>query len=357
MSKLNDVHNIHVIECVKSLTQSTQLKSIPSHYTFKAISPVPSVETTIPIVDFSSLISTDSHQQSEAIRGLAKACQDWGFFTVINHGIPDSLMSAIIDATTKFFDLTEEEKKEFESENVLNPIRYGTSFNLKVDKVLFWRDYLKVIVHPQFHFPSKPQDFSLLAQEYCKRTREMTRELMRAISISLQLDPNIFDYSLKLEKEMFQIFIGNLYPPCPEPEMAMGLPPHSDHGLLTVLIQNQVAGLQILHDGKWVGVGVSQHPNSFLVNVGDHLEILSNGRYKSIVHRATVNNASTRISIAIAHGPSIDSVVSPIEELVIGDEGSSEYMSMRYGDYIKLQQENKLDLKTCLDRVRVQAFN
>ncbi|KAH9722393.1 hypothetical protein KPL70_006720 [Citrus sinensis] len=67
-----------------------------------------------------------------------------------------------------------------------------------------------------------------------------------------------------------QILVANLYSPCPQPELAMGMPPHSDHGLLTLPTQSGICGLQLLHNGKWVNVNAI--PNSFLVNTGDHIE-------------------------------------------------------------------------------------
>ncbi|KAK3420159.1 hypothetical protein EUGRSUZ_G00956 [Eucalyptus grandis] len=76
---------------------------------------------------------------------------------VINHGMPESQMKATVDAFMRFFDLTDEEKSDFQGKNLLNPIICGTSINTSVDKVLFWRDYLKVKVHPEFHCPTKPE--------------------------------------------------------------------------------------------------------------------------------------------------------------------------------------------------------
>jgi len=78
---------------------------------------------------------------------------------VINHGVPESLTKAMTHACGEFFNLTEEEKREFGGKHVLDSIRCGTSFNASVDKVLFWRDFLKVFVHPQFHSPTKPAAF------------------------------------------------------------------------------------------------------------------------------------------------------------------------------------------------------
>lgn len=68
-----------------------------------------------------------------------------------------------------------------------------------------------------------------------------------------------------------QLIVVNCYPACPEPDLTLGMPPHSDYGILTLLLQDQVEGLQIQHQGKWVTV--EPLPNSFIVNDGDHLEV------------------------------------------------------------------------------------
>lgn len=99
----------------------------------------------------------------------------------------------------------------------------------------------------------------------------MVRKLSRGISVGLGLEEGEAEKALNLESSV-QIFIGNLYPRCPNPDLAMGLPPHSDHGLFTLLIENQVSGLQIQHKGRWINV--KPLPNSLLVNTGDHLEVI-----------------------------------------------------------------------------------
>lgn len=68
-----------------------------------------------------------------------------------------------------------------------------------------------------------------------------------------------------------QLMVMNCYPQCPEPELTLGMPPHSDYGFLTLLLQDQVEGLQIHYQQKWVTV--QPLPNSFVVNIGDHLEV------------------------------------------------------------------------------------
>ncbi|XP_043707906.1 2-oxoglutarate-dependent dioxygenase 19-like isoform X2 [Telopea speciosissima] len=334
------------ISCVKELVESnTLITSIPSNYIFSTnLSDDQVVTEELPIIDFSLLTSGSPDQRSKIVHELGKACQDWGFFMVINHGVPENLREEMLNACQRFFDLTEEEKREYAGKHVTDPIRCGTSFNASVEKVFFWRDFLKVFVHPEFHSPGKPPGFS-------KRTRQVAIELLKGISESLGLQEYYIDNEMKLEKG-FQILAGNLYPPCPEPELAMGMPPHSDHGLLTLLIDNCIGGLQIQHKGKWVQV--NSLPNSFLVNIGDHLEILSNGKYKSVLHRAKVNDKTTRVSLAIAHGPSLDTVVSPAPELLNSESNKPAYSGMKYRDYMELQQGSVLNEKTSLDRVRVK---
>ncbi|KAF5207081.1 2-oxoglutarate and Fe(II)-dependent oxygenase superfamily protein [Thalictrum thalictroides] len=345
------------IGCVKDLAESSDLISIPSKYSYfntqnqeDGMDEVVAELVQIPTIDFSILNSTFPDQRSKVIQDIGKACQDWGFFMVINHGVPESLMERMLAMCRDFFDQTEEEKLECAGKHVLAPIRFGTSFNSSVDKVFFWRDFLKVLVHPQFHSPSSPAGFSEISMEYCEKTRQVARELLKAISESLGLEENCIDKTMELES-CFQILISNLYPPCPQPDLAMGMPPHSDHGLLTLLIQNQNGGLQLNHNGKWVNVHAS--PNTFLVNTGDHLEILSNGKYKSVLHRAVVNNKVTRISLAVTHGPCLDKVVAPVAELVDSENNPALYHGMKYKEYLEFQQSNQLNGKSHLDRIRI----
>lgn len=109
-----------------------------------------------------------------------------------------------------------------------------------------------------------------VAKEYCRETRKVARKLLEGISESLDLEPDAIAKATGFDTGL-QVFIANLYPPCPQPELALGMPPHSDHGFLALLIQNGIGGLQISHKGKWVNV--KPLPNSILVNTGDQLEV------------------------------------------------------------------------------------
>ncbi|MCD7447983.1 hypothetical protein HAX54_036803 [Datura stramonium] len=274
---------------------------------------------------------------------------------VVNHGIPESLMKAVIDGTCEFFNLPEEDKQEFAGKHVLDPIRCGTSFNTSKENAFFWRDYLKVLVHPRFHFPYKPQGYSDIVWEYCERSRQVARKLLGGISESLGLEESFLDKALDLELGL-QTFVANYYPRCPQPQLAMGLPAHSDQGLLTILINNQVEGLQLQHIKA---NGFKSMPfNSLLVNTADLLESkllkISNGKYKSNVHRAVVNNKMTRISIVTFHGPSLETIVSPASPLLDSDNSPAAYGPVKYRDYLEFHQSNQLDGKSCLERIKIR---
>ncbi|XP_052107566.1 2-oxoglutarate-dependent dioxygenase 19-like, partial [Arachis duranensis] len=280
---------------------------------------------------------------------------------LINHGVSQTLREELLRASQSFYDLPEQDRKQYEGGNILDPIKCGTSFNVNVEKNLLWRDYLKCHVHPHFHAPLKPTGFSKIIETFCKTSREIIGELLKGISISLGQEENYIHKVINYESS-FQIFVINFYQPCPKPELAMGLPPHSDYGLPTLLLQNDLQGFQvlhscpspkkkkILHSCKWIPI--QPLPNSFLLNTGDHMEILTNGKYKSNIHRAIVNNKGTRITIGAAHGPPLDDTFGPATQL-LGEHDLPLYQPITYRDCMNLQQSNELDKKSCLDHVRI----
>lgn len=358
---------------MKALVSRPGLTSVPANYVFHE-SPSDqqsSEQEAIPTIDLSMLTSGNPDQRSRAIQDLHDACLHWGFFMVINHGVAKEVMEEMGKACEGFFDLTEEEKREYAGKQLFDPIRAGTSFNVVVDGNAFlWRDFLKIHVHPVFHAPSNPPHFFETAQKYCKKAREVAIELLKGISQGLGLEESSINEAMGIlmdepaagassssstpsssRSQHHELLVVNFYPPCPQPEIVMGLPPHSDHGLLTLLIHNHVNGLQVLHRDRWVRVNPPAH--AFLVITGDHLEIVTNGKLKSVIHRATVNDKATRISIGMAHGPPLDTVVSPLPQLVERDGRGPAYRSIKYGDYLKFQQSKRLDGKSCLESLRI----
>lgn len=98
--------------------------------------------------------------------------------------------------------------------------------------------------------------------------RELALDLLEALSESLGLEP---DYMNKALGKQGQHMAINYYPPCPEPELTYGLPGHTDPNALTVLLQDDVPGLQVLRDGKWVQV--NPIPKALVINIGDQIQV------------------------------------------------------------------------------------
>ncbi|XP_030503451.2 2-oxoglutarate-dependent dioxygenase 19 [Cannabis sativa] len=314
-------------------------------------------EYSIPTIDISLLTSDNLDQRSKILFDLRKACEDWGFFMLINHGISDDLMKKMMEGCDNFFNMVEEDKKEFEGSldtYVLDPICYGTNFDKgdnQINQLHYWRNYIRFIVHPQFHSPHKPIGFSEVAKEYSKRTREICGVLMRGISETLGLEPNCLEKATNWD-EGLQFLQSNHYPTCPNPHQVIGLPPHTDPMLMNLLVQNDVGGLQILHKGKWVNWKAM--PNSIIVDIGDQMQILSNEMYKSVKHRVVVNKKSIRISIVSVHGASMDTKIEPIEELLKAHAQKPAYPPISIKEYLKFQQSSQAFLKPTLDLIRLK---
>ncbi|CAH1435730.1 unnamed protein product [Lactuca virosa] len=305
----------------------------------------------LPVIDFAELHGPN-HEQ--VITSLAHACQHYGFFQVINHGISSDVLSEMIDVARRFFELPLKEREKYMSTDVHSLVRYGTSFNQMKDGVLCWRDFLKLVCTTEAHsqWPSSPSDFREMGVGYARETQMLFQSLMEAILESLGLEEkNTHNKTPKTNQESgndnreenydiikkdigdgSQLMVVNCYPPCPEPELTFGMPPHSDYGFLTLLLQDEVEGLQILHKDHWVTI--KPHPQSFVVNIGDHLEILSNGRYKSVMHRVLANSKKSRISVASLHSLAFTAVIRPWP-MLINDENPKRYKDTDFADFVQ----------------------
>ncbi|XAR71572.1 Flavanone 3-dioxygenase [Bertholletia excelsa] len=296
----------------------------------------------VPIID---LGCGDRHL---IVRQIGDACRIYGFFQVINHGVSVAAVEKMLQVADEFFRLPVEEKMKLYSDDPSKTMRLSTSFNVKKEKVHNWRDYLRLHCYPLDQYvpewPSNPPSFKDIVSNYCKEVRDLGMRLEEAIAESLGLDK---DHIKNVLGEQGQHMAVNFYPPCPEPELTYGLPGHTDPNALTILLQDfQVAGLQVLKDGEWMAV--KPHPNAFVVNIGDQLQALSNGRYKSVWHRAVVNMDKPRMSIASFLCPSDEALISPPNELT-KDGAEALYRSFTYAEYYKKFWSRNLDQEHCLE--------
>ncbi|XP_057472323.1 protein DOWNY MILDEW RESISTANCE 6-like [Actinidia eriantha] len=296
----------------------------------------------VPIIDLGCEDLTRIVQQ------IADACRLYGFFQVINHGISMETVDRMLQVAKEFFLLPVEEKMKLYSDDPAKTMRLSTSFNVKKEKVRNWRDYLRLHCYPLDQYvpewPSNPPSFKEIVSKYCREVRELGLRLEELIAESLGLERQHIKNVLG---EQGQHMAVNFYPPCPEPELTYGLPGHTDPNALTILLQDlQVSGLQVLKDGKWMAV--KPHPNAFVVNIGDQLQALSNGRYRSVWHRATVNADKPRMSVASFLCPCDSALISPPEKLTEDGTGAV-YRDFTYAEYYSKFWSRNLDQEHCLE--------
>lgn len=296
----------------------------------------------VPIIDLGC------EDRSLIVHQIGQACRFYGFFQVINHGVSMEVVEKMLQVSNEFFNLSVEEKMKLYSDDPSKTMRLSTSFNVKKEKVHNWRDYLRLHCYPLDQYvpewPSNPPSFKDIVSNYCSQVRDLGFRLQEAIAESLGLDK---EHIKKVLGEQGQHMAVNYYPPCPEPELTYGLPGHTDPNALTILLQDlEVAGLQVLKDGKWMAV--KPYPNAFVINLGDQLQALSNGRYRSVWHRAIVNADKPRMSIASFLCPCDDALISPPNELTEDGTGAV-YRNFTYAEYYKKFWSRNLDEEHCLE--------
>lgn len=155
--------------------------------------------------------------------------------------------------------------------------------------------------------------------EYAKQLRILASKVFSVLSLGLGLEEGRLEKEVGgLEELLLQMKI-NYYPICPQPELALGVEAHTDVSALTFILHNMVPGLQLFYEGKWVTAKCV--PNSIIMHIGDTLEILSNRKYKSILHRGLVNKEKVRISWAVFCEPPKEKIIlKPLPEVVSEEE-------------------------------------
>lgn len=249
-------------------------------------------------------------------------------------------MAEMKAACLRFFSQPANERNKFRSQNLEASVAYATSFNPSREVSRDWRDALYVRDVPGVGcngFDIAPEICRAAFTEYREEVEELAKFLYEAVFESLGLS---LPYLKEALPPMARLVMGvNYYPPCPDPSLTSGVRGHSDIGLLTVLLQDDVPGLQIRKGSDWVSV--MPLPNAFVINVADQIEILSNGKYKSIEHRAFTNIDKPRISVPCFFGPDESAIIAPLPNLV-SESIPALYKAVKYRDYVTNFYSNAL---------------
>ncbi|XP_015967528.1 protein SRG1 [Arachis duranensis] len=341
-----------IVPSVQELAKQP-ITEVPERYVRPNQDPIIVSNTTslpqVPVIDLSKLLSHDSSHELEK---LDHACKEWGFFQLINHGVNPALVENFKKEVQQFFNLPIEKKKEFwqkpgEMEG------FGQMFVVSDEHKLEWADLFHIVTLPSYirkpHlFPRIPQPFRDVLDKYSLEMKKLGDTIIELMSKALNIEPNEL---LEFTEEGVEAMRMNYYPPCPQPEKVIGLNPHSDVSTLTILLQvNETVGLQVRNNGMWIPI--KPLPNSFVVNIGDFLEVLTNGIYRSIEHRAIVNSEKERISIATFLNPRHECVIGPVPSLVTPERPAT-FNKISVRDFLEGYLSQELKGKSQLDVLRI----
>ncbi|KAI4307301.1 hypothetical protein L6164_030505 [Bauhinia variegata] len=286
-----------------------------------------------------------SQPNDVVVREIAEACSQWGFFLIIDHGISPTLIQRLQEVGQDFFALPQHEKEAYANDPSTGRFEgYGTKMTKNLEEKIEWIDYYFHIMSPpskvNYEFwPKNPPSYREVTEEYQKEISRVTDKVLELLSEGLGLEGKVLKSNLGGENMELEMKI-NMYPPCPQPELALGVEPHTDMSALTLLVPNDVPGLQVWKDDAWVAMDYLQ--NALFVHVGDQLEVLSNGKYKSVLHRSLVNKERMRMSWAVFVVPPHETVIGPISQLLNQQNppkfSTKTFAEFRYRKFNKLPQ-------------------
>lgn len=310
----------------------------------------------IPIIDIGCL--RDEQRDGNAISTMAdalhRACREHGFFYISGHGVNATLVQRLDEMSRKFFALCDEEKMHISMAlggkawrgyfpvggeltsgvpDLKEGIYFGTEMNDDDPRV-----QAGLPMHGRNLFPEKPSDFAETVIDYMDAVTQVGHLVIEAIALSLGLHGDYFRKRLTADPLiLFRIFH---YPPQESSTDRWGVGEHTDYGLLTILLQDSNGGLQVRSGGRWIDAPPIE--DTFVCNIGDMLDRMTGGRYRSTPHRVLNRSGRDRLSFPLFFDPSFDAEVRPVEGLAASDDdrhqrwdGTSVHdLSGTYGDYL-----------------------
>ncbi|XP_052203167.1 protein SRG1-like [Diospyros lotus] len=260
-----------------------------------------------------------------------------------------------VENIEEFFNLPMEEKKRFWQEPG-DVQGFGKAFVVSEEQKLDWADLFYMVTLPTHlrkpHLlPKLPRLFRETMEAYSAEIKTLAMKILGFMAKPLKMKDGEMD---DLFGEGMQSMRMTYYPPCLSRTYTQGrhcLSPHSDAIGLTILLQvNEMDGLQIKKDGLWIPI--KPVAGAFIVNIGDMLEIVTNGIYRSVEHRAIVNSEKKRLSIATFHNTEFDGDLSPARSLVT-PETSAVFKTMTTANFFKGLLTRELRDKSYLNVVRI----
>jgi isopenicillin N synthase-like dioxygenase len=296
----------------------------------------------LPVIDVSD-------DEDAVAAQIDTACRDTGFFFVVGHGVPVDLQTRLDELAREFFALPDHEKAAIE-------MRHGgrawrgwfpvggelTSGQPDMKEGLYFGQELPASdtpLHGPNLFPARPSGLRAAVLDYIDAVTDLGHLLLRRMARGLGLDDQWFHRNLTADPlVLFRIFH---YPPLPNGDERWSVGEHTDYGLITILGQDSSGGLAVRGPRGWIDV--PPMPDAFVVNLGDMLERMTQGRYKSTPHRVRNTHGVDRLSFPLFLDPAWDAEVLPVpvdgafrrdDSSERWDGASVHEWSGTYGDYL-----------------------
>jgi isopenicillin N synthase-like dioxygenase len=307
----------------------------------------------IPVVDVSALMAGTAGQAAVAAQ-LGTACRESGFFYAVGHGVSRELEQRLAEQSRDFFSQSVEEKMRIRMElggrAWRGYFRVGdelTSGKPDQKEGLYFGQELPAD-HPQVLagmplagpnlFPAYPAGFRETVLDYMAALTQVGHRLMAGLALSLDLDESYFaDHYTADPLVLFRIFN---YPPPADPAL-WGVGEHTDYGLLTILLQDEAGGLEVRSRSRWVPA--PPLADSFVCNIGDMLDRMTQGRFRSTPHRVRNPAPRDRLSFPFFFDPNFNARIQPVavcgdappdDQHQRWDRASVHTFQGTYGDYL-----------------------
>ena len=305
----------------------------------------------MPIIDVSPLVGHDAGRKlSDTVAHISAACRDVGAFQVINHGIADSLIERVWQETRRFFVLPRGQKlaisrtKEnsrgyYDRELTKNARDLKEVFDFGVAAGASGKSSAPA---DRNQWPAALPAFRKTLEEYFAACHRLGLHILRAFCLGIDSPGELLHRHFQADHTSFVRL--NYYPlgdPL-APEESAGLTPlgdmalhhHTDAGALTILLQDDVGGLQVSVDEVWIDVEPVE--GALVINTADMMQVWSNDRYKSALHRVLPRTDRERYSLPFFFNPSYETDYAPLET-VIGD--GARYRAVNWGEFRKARAD------------------
>ncbi|KAM3244047.1 hypothetical protein ACQJBY_055762 [Aegilops geniculata] len=302
------------------------------------------VSLNFPVINMEKL---ETEERGAAMEVIHDACKNWGFFELLNHGISHELMDEVERVSKAHYAACREEQfKEFAAKTLEAGEKGADVKDMDWESTFFVRH---LPASNLADLPDLDHHYRRLMKEFAGEIEKLAEKVLDLLCENLGLEQGYLKRAFAGSRgPTFGTKVSS-YPPCPRPDMVDGLRAHTDAGGVILLFQDdQVSGLQLLKDGAWVDVPPMRH--AIVVNIGDQLEVITNGRYKSVMHRVLTRPDGNRMSIASFYNPGADAVIFPAPALVEGPSeaepaGSAVYPRFVFEDYMNLYVRHKFEAK------------